>query len=49
MDILEKPKKLNENEINEALGRLFWGKKGGKFSMGRLTLNLMKKRLRGKK
>jgi len=49
MDILEKPKKLNENEINEALGKLIWGKKGGKFSMGRLILSLIKKRLRGKK
>ena len=43
MDILEKPKKLNEDEINEALGRLFWGKNWKKFSWSRLMRYLMKK------
>ncbi|MHA1757848.1 MAG: hypothetical protein ACTSVV_13815 [Promethearchaeota archaeon] len=46
---MEKPNKLNENEIFEALGKLLWGKNGGKFTMKRLTISLMKKRLRGKK
>lgn len=49
MDILEKPKELDQEEISNALGKLLWGENGGKFSMRRLILNLMKKRLRGKK
>jgi len=49
MDILEKPKELDQEEISKALGKLLWGEKGGKFSMRRLILNLMKKRLRGRK
>ena len=49
MDILEKPKELDKEEISNALGKLLWGENGGKFSMRRLILNLMKKRLRGRK
>ncbi|MBA7485183.1 hypothetical protein ES708_02427 [subsurface metagenome] len=49
MDILEKPKKIDEEEISSALGKLLWGEEGGKFSMRRLILNLMKKRLGGRK
>jgi len=48
LDILEKPKELNEDEISSALGKLLWGEQGGKFSIRRLILNLIKKRLRGK-
>jgi hypothetical protein len=49
MDILEKPKEIDKEEISTALGKLLWGENGGKFSMRRLILNLMKKRLRGRK
>ena len=49
MDITEKPKEIDQEEISNALGKLLWGVNGGKFSMRRLILNLMKKRLTGKK
>lgn len=49
MDILEKPKELDQEEVSNALGKLLWGENGGKFSMRRLILNLMKKRLGGRK
>jgi hypothetical protein len=45
MDILEKPKELDQEGTSNALGKLLWGKDGGKFSMGRLIGNLMKKRI----
>ncbi|KKK45154.1 hypothetical protein LCGC14_0796490 [marine sediment metagenome] len=49
MDLLEKPDKMDEEKVNADLGRLFWGKNGGKFSLRRLKLGFIKKRLRGKK
>jgi hypothetical protein len=44
-----KPNYANEDEINEAIGRVLWGKNGKKFSMRRLIFAFMKKKLRGKK
>lgn len=49
MDLLEKPKKMDEEKVNADLGRLFWGENGGVFSMRRLIFGFIKKRLRGKK
>ncbi|MBY8985457.1 MAG: hypothetical protein KGD65_10335 [Candidatus Lokiarchaeota archaeon] len=44
-----KPKYVDEDEMNEAIGRVLWGKNGKKFSMRRLIFAFMKKKLGGKK
>jgi hypothetical protein len=45
MDILEKLKELDQEEISNALEKLLWDENGLKFLMRRIILNLMKKRL----
>ncbi len=45
----KKPKYIDEDEMNEAIGRMIWGKNGKKYSLRRLIFAFMKKRLRGKK
>jgi len=45
----KKPKYIDEDEMNEAIGRVLWGKNGKKYSLRRLIFAFMKKRLRGKK
>ena len=49
MDLLEKPDKMDEEKVYADLGRLFWGKDGEKFSLRRLKLGFIKKKLIGKK
>jgi hypothetical protein len=45
----KKPKYVDEKEMNLAIGRVLWGKNGKEFSMRRLIMAFMKKRIRGKK
>ncbi len=45
----KKPNYIDKDEINMAIGHILWGKNGPKFSMPRLILAFMKKKLRGKK
>jgi hypothetical protein len=45
MDILEKLKELDQEEISNALEKLLWDENGLKFLMRRIILNVMKKRL----
>jgi len=45
MDILEKLKELDQEELSNALEKLLWDENGLKFLMRRIILNLMKKRL----
>ncbi len=45
----KKPKYVDEDEMNEAIGRVLWGKNGKKFSMRRLIFAFMKKKIGGKK
>ena len=44
-----KPNYVDEDEMNEAIGRVLWGKNGKKFSMRRIIFAFMKKKLGGKK
>ena len=44
----KKPNYADKDEIYEAIGKVLWGKNGKKFSMRRLILAFMKKRIRGK-
>jgi hypothetical protein len=38
---------MSKKESNKAIGRLLWGKNGGNFSLRRLFLNLLKKKIKG--
>lgn len=48
-EFIVEPNYMSEEEMGDGLGRLLWGKNGGKFSLRRLIFAMMKKRLRGKK
>ncbi len=45
----KKPNYVDEDEMNEAIGHVLWGKNGKKFSMRRLIFAYMKKKVGGKK
>jgi len=45
----KKPNYVDDDEMNEAIGRVLWGKNGKKFSMRRLIFAYMKKKVGGKK
>jgi len=47
LDLKEKPKKINEEEINMDLGKLMWGNADKEFSMGKLIGSFTKQRIRG--
>jgi len=44
----KKPKYESPDEINKAIGHILWGNKRKSFSMRRLILGFMKKKLGGK-
>lgn len=47
LDLTEKPKKIDEEQINKDLGKLMWGDADKEFSMGKLIGSFTKQRIRG--
>ncbi len=47
-EFLKKPDYSTKEEINKAIGHILWGKKNKSFSMRRLIMGFMKKKLGGK-
>jgi len=48
-EFAKKPKYVDEDEMNIAIGKILWGKDGKKFSMRKLIFAFMKKKIGGKK
>ena len=44
----KKPKYSTQEDINKAIGHILWGKKNKVFSMRRLIMGFIKKKLGGK-
>ncbi len=44
-----KPDYAKPEEIHGAIGKILWGKKGKKFTMGKLIMGFLKKRIFGGK
>ena len=48
-EFAKKPKYVDDDEMNIAIGKILWGKDGKKFSMRKLIFAFMKKKIGGKK